>query len=314
MSTPVTDWAEQQRRAREQRGLRSAGPCLVCDEQTAYGSYSPHGLYDRYGNMWLDRQFKPGLRAGHIAAIEEGIDIGRARSALLGQFVCDACLQRLKELWPERAKERKVRWERELVEARTQEQERRFRRTWRMPNPGEFTVSSGRQEFLVRSLDQAKFVLTFRWRTCLSQKCVGNVPAQYVGLWVKGRLTAHYYGWQFGDGEDDDLQGDLFAPGIAFWLQHTFQRSLAKVEPDAVWRARPRPVCRRTHEGWAGLDTLHICNYGQGNEYPEPCVIQTIWPTGAVYAQLRNFQTTQQITEFAWEKLGVDVRERPSKC
>jgi hypothetical protein len=304
-TTWAADWERRKEEERQKLGLRSAGPCVVCDQQTAYSSHSHHGMYDRYGNKWLDRQFEPAERAGHIEAMTEGIDFTRTREALFRQFVCAVCRDRLEREWPQKARARHERHEEEWTAEEKRRDDERFRRTWRMPQPEEFTVASGQRQFLVRSLDKARSLLTFRWRTCLSQQCRGDVPAQRVGLWVKKRLCAHYYGWQL-DGED----GDLFGPGAASWLAMTFQRELLKIKPGAIWYARPNPQGRKTDYGWQGLDTLHICNYGQGLEYPGPCVIHTVWVNGTVYAQLWNFHTIQEVTEFAWERLGVSIRDR----
>ncbi len=275
---------------------RKSGPCLVCDRETAYGPYGYYCLYDRYGNEWLDRQFAGKTRAEHIEAIEEGAASGfnRTRTALFDQFVCGGCKARLKIQWPDRYERRKA----EAAKEQKRREQEQFRHTWRMPNPGEFPISSGRCEFLVRSFDRKPALLVFRWRTCMTKKCRGDVPAQSVGMWVRGRLCAHYHAWQF-DGE-----ADLFGPGIVFWIEKTFQSALAKMEPAAIWHARPRPDCRQE---WDGIGTFHNCHWEEGIQ---PCIIHTLWPNGAVYAQLRNFTTVAEIVEFGWESLNVEIREQ----
>jgi hypothetical protein len=280
--------------------LRSAGPCFVCDEATEYAWDVPQDKYRRYGNKWLDRQFKPRKRAEHIEAMEEGAYFNEA---LWAGFVCSQCKEAIQRDWPRRALERQERWEEAYQERSWHEEQERFRTTWRMPAADEFPITTGRREFLVRSLEKSKSLLTFRWGTCLTRQCRGNDPAQRVGLWVKNRLCAHYYGWDFGESERD-----LFGPGLAFWIEKNFQRDLLKVKPEAVWRARP-PIDQRDQE-WNGLQAIHICNYygPPEKEDPAPCVIQTIWPNGAAYAHLRRFNTVRQISEFVWESIGVHIQ------
>jgi hypothetical protein len=278
--------------------LRSAGPCLVCDEPTEYSLDVRYNMYRRYGNNWLDRQFKPRKRAEHINAMEEGHGF---HESLWDGFVCRECKEALEQDWPRREVERKERGEQERQERSKLAEAERFRTTWRMPDADEFPITDGRCEFLVRSFTKPDALLTFRWRTCLARQCRGNNPAQRVGLWVKNRLCAHYYAWDLGVGESD-----LFSWGILSWVEKTFQRELRKIEPEAIWRARP-PIDQRNGE-WNGLHAIHICDFGPRKEYPAPCVIQTVWPNGAAYAHLRNFRTTREIIDFVRKSIGVYIQ------
>lgn len=69
-----------------------------------------------------------------------------------------------------------------------------------------------------------------------------------VGMWVDGKLTAHYYGWNLQDIEvDDDIAGyfysseddwpteDLFARGFGRWIERTFQSRLPQLKSDQTW-------------------------------------------------------------------------------
>lgn len=296
-------WRQKQEQEREARGLKRAGPCLICDQEFNYG-HDHYGLYERGGKNWLDKQFAPQNREAHVEAIREGLRFDRTRKCVFLQFVCPICSVEVQLRWPEKDKLRRLKWEQEQIQREKAAAEYKFDNTWRKPDPGEFEIVSGRREFQVRSLDRRPIKLVFRWRTCVSQECCGRITAQSVGLWASGRLTAHYYGWQL-----PGCRGDIFGPGLAFWLEKTFQRDLTKISPTATWRAKGRPVGMRTDDGWDGLDSLHICNYGQGKEWPPPCLIHTVWPNGSIYAQLRNFHLLQEVVEFAWESLHVDIRE-----
>ena len=304
VSSDLDAFRMNRRREREERGLRLSGPCFVCRTETEYGGHDHYGLYSRGGNKWLDRQFEPDARTKHLEVFAEGIGFDRTRNALFNQFVCSACQDAARRQWPLKEKHRKEKWEQDRIQAERDRAETRFRNTWRTPGRNEFEISSGRRDFQVRSLDRRPMSVVFRWRTCVSKECLGDIPAQRVGMWVNKHLRAHYYGWEFGD-----AAGDLFGPGFAFWMETAFQRDLARLAPDATWYAKTKTlISRRTEEAWPGLDSLHICNVGQGQEYPTPCVIHTVWPNGSVYAQLRNFYILRDVVEFAWENLHVDIR------
>lgn len=307
MSTPSTDWEkwkQERRRERQERGLRLSGACLMCDRETPYGDGDHYGYYGRGGNAWLDKQFAEPLRSRHVEVFTEGVGFERVTNNLFDQFVCSACKTQARKMWPVKQAERQALWEQNRIEQEKQRAEYQFQSTWRKPERDEFEIASNRREFKARSLDRRPATIVFRWRTCTSKECRGSVPAQRVGMWVNGRLRAHYYGWEL-----KDERVDLFGAGLAYWIEDTFQRDLARLEPAAIWHAKGgRPSARRTEDNWDGLSALHICNYGQGQQDPEPCVIHTVWHNGSVYAQLRNFYRLSEVVEFAWESLHVDIR------
>jgi len=78
-------------------------------------------------------------------------------------------------------------------------------------------------------------------------------------------------------------------------LFYSGPNSLAELKPAIVWKARNPPSGQKL-EDWAV-------------SYPPACVGHTVWPDGQVYAQLRNFCTLKQVTEFAWKYLRVEIRE-----
>jgi hypothetical protein len=148
--------------------------------------------------------------------------------------------------------------------------------------------------------------------------CRGHSPAHLVALWADGRLSAHYYGWNLSDlGErrfeepeyDFEAPTDLFGPGLAVWVERTFQPELLKIEPTAVWTAKGQAIGRRMDSFWPGTDCIHSCWQGGPKQYPDPCVIRSIWIDGSAHAKLCNFFTVEQILQFAWESLGVDIRD-----
>jgi hypothetical protein len=161
--------------------------------------------------------------------------------------------------------------------------------------------------------DQRSTRLRFSWKTSGSEECRGNRPAHDVALQVGKRLCVRYSAWILDyepktDEWSEDAT-DLFGPGLAFWIEKTFQRFLVRVKPDAIWYAQNRPTGRRTEEGWEGIGSVHGCDHGRGPNYPSPCVIHTVWPNGSVYAQLRNFYTFESVEEFALESLDLAIRK-----
>ena len=205
---------QQRRLERQQMGLRISGPCLVCNQETDYGVYDYAGMYSRYGNKWLDRQFEPAKRAAHVKAISEGPPFNRTQEVLFRQFLCRACHNQVARQEEARRKERDERLaehraleEQKRVQEETASALRNFSKTWRYPEPQEFEIVSGCCQFKAHSLDHRPWSLVFRWRTCLSKVCIGHNPARRVGLWANKRLCAHYYGWEWED------QSDLLGPG-----------------------------------------------------------------------------------------------------
>lgn len=91
--------------------LRREGPCYVCGAPT---SYRYCGRHARYGDAWLDKQFRPFIRIPWLTQLWQG-DFwservcggkGILRDAL--NFTCPACLDALERAWGEREAQLKV--------------------------------------------------------------------------------------------------------------------------------------------------------------------------------------------------------------
>jgi hypothetical protein len=84
--------------------LRKEGPCYVCGEATAY-RYS--GYHGRYGDAWIDKWFRPEVRAVQSELLKSGLFLRqrvRDNNILrqLLKFVCRPCRDLMEDhLWPE---------------------------------------------------------------------------------------------------------------------------------------------------------------------------------------------------------------------
>jgi hypothetical protein len=124
-----------------------------------------------------------------------------------------------------------------------------------------------------------------------------------VGMWVDGKLTAHYYGWNLQDievdadiaryffsSEDDWPTEDLFSRGFCQWIERTFQSRLLRLEPDQIWKPG----------GFKELDT----------RVARPSTLRIDWLDGTRYVHLLPSLDLPEVAEWAAQNLGLCIEER----
>lgn len=107
--------------------LRKEGPCYVCGQPTPY-RYS--GYHIRYGDAWIDKWFRPAVRASQIEQLKSGAFLRqrvRDKNTLrqLLKFVCGPCRDDMEDrLWPEAEERQRTESQRRLEELRNLEAQR----------------------------------------------------------------------------------------------------------------------------------------------------------------------------------------------
>jgi hypothetical protein len=161
-----------------------------------------------------------------------------------------------------------------------------------MPRPGEFARVSGSTEFLA-TRGRSEATILFRWRTTNACKCRGKIPGAVVGMWVNGRLKAHYYGWNIPEVPNhyDHEAQDLFGKGIRLWLQKTFQRQLLKAAPTFRWAVTDASL----------PDVYHVND--------PPWLAHITWNTGERFAARGRLQTLNEAAEFTRDYLRMELAD-----
>jgi hypothetical protein len=166
--------------------LRKDGPCFICDHPTAYG-YS--GRHVRYGDEWIDKCFRPQVRASQIEQLKSGLFLrqhmqGQNTLRQLLKFVCPSCLTEMEDrLWPEAEARERAESQRRLEELRTFEAQRNPRR----PDCGVRLVMLNDREIEIRRGDCVIGMVDFdagssRLRVILGDAYLGTeVPHVWTG-------------------------------------------------------------------------------------------------------------------------------------
>jgi hypothetical protein len=106
------------------RFLRKNGPCYICDHPTAYGYSGYHG---RYGDEWIDKWFRPGVREAQAERLKSGAFLrGRVPDnntlRQLMKFVCLSCRNDMNNrLWPEANERERAESQRWLADLHSRE-------------------------------------------------------------------------------------------------------------------------------------------------------------------------------------------------
>jgi hypothetical protein len=226
---------------------RYFGPCLICEKETEYSPAS------HLSDEWLAKQFK---RRRMLLSILHGTapSYTSPSVAYIHTIVCAGCREECGKVraaaYADRAAEERQR-EKEAKEWKRKVEESWHARTyhyeWRDVTAKEVDPTPHAAEFRVVLPTSEVHQIVFRWRATAG-KCRGNSYLMKVGMWVDGKLAAHYHGWDLQDidvlqDNDHHLYGseekwptaDLFGGGFCRWIERAFQPNLLKVEPDLIW-------------------------------------------------------------------------------
>jgi uncharacterized protein YbaR (Trm112 family) len=292
------------------------GPCLVCGNETKYAGRN-------LDEQWLGKQFK---RREKLLTKLRGLGYQNESPSVqyIEMIVCPTCREECKvardtenrrQIAEEEAREAEKAARRE--QKKREAEQRKYHLTWREAAAGEFDPSKHSAEFRVSLHNLRPYVVSFRWRAT-GGKCRGDSPRNVVGMWVNGKLVAHYEAWDLEpfwieeasqdyqdwySGADDDndeaeYRSDVFAPGFREWIEREFQDRLLQLKPSATWR---------TGGSWP-LNTYSL------NGLQKPCVIHTQWIDDSIYAALfcdKDDMDLPRLSEFVARYLGLRI-EQPS--
>jgi hypothetical protein len=302
------------------------GPCLVCEQETEYRAhehlpYIPGTKWGGNGHAraattrwfneiceeWLQKQFKPKRRERLLKTLRIG---GRwsddtPNPETIEIIVCPTCREECRKL--REANCRRSVLEQEAKEERTKQQEARveYHTRWKRFTVGEVNRNKRSMQFRAVLPNFRVYEIAFRWRAT-SGEGRGDSPPNVVGMWVDGKLVAHYFGWNLRPleaGPDEDLIQltdfdlgndpeicDIFAPGFAIWIRREFQDHLCSLKPASIWRA-------------STPETLHLDG---------PRLVHTVWVDGRTYAALyldRWHTTIERVMDWALTNLELRIEE-----
>jgi len=291
-----------------------SGPCLACGREMEYDI----GTF-RFGGEeeWLEKQFA--RRDKLLKSLQKYYPESKTRSPGLGaieSIVCKACREEYEQLREADARRWQAAHEAEKERNKRERERFHYHNTWRDAKPGEFDRSKQSADFRAVLFNQRFYEITFRWRAT-DGDCRGDSPRNIVGMWVEGKLTAHYAAWNLKPYESDheethDYDGyvpdsydqdprydygaltrrwDVFGQGFCKWIEREFQSELLQIEPAFIWRAR-------------NADSLDTC------ELPSLSVIHTVWIDGSVYAQIKYDWDLKEVAAWALRHLGMRIEER----
>jgi hypothetical protein len=285
--------------------VKLSGPCLICEREMEYAKNWPTD------EEHARKQFDPKRRNRLIAKLRaDERDDNVPKVETIEGMVCPGCLPESRRLRAEANRKHQEAYERAQAtrtehDRRVAENQRARQRhyEWRKatakevarlePFSAEFRASFGGSKKVYRIL--------FRWSAAAGQ-CRGDAYLMRVGMWVDGKLTAHYHGWNLEDFETPDDEPvyhfseenwptqDVFAPGFCRWIEREFQPLLLKLKPDTVWKPG----------GYSDLDT----------QVRRPSTLLVRWLDGSGYVHLLPALDVPDVIDWAYRNLRLSVEKR----
>jgi hypothetical protein len=280
--------------------IKISGPCLVCEQEIQYA---------RRGHWPSDedharKQFEPKRRRALRARLRGERFNETPQVATIEAMVCPECRTDCAEAretaYRKDAAARAA--ENERVEKRRRESERHY--GWRTVSADEIDPKRHAAEFRVVFSNFELYEVLFRWRA-VPGKARGDSFLMRVGMWVDGRLTAHYYEWNLQplDGDDrvdrmfyasenDWPTSDLFGRGFCRWIERALQPRLLAIAHDQRWRPGQ----------YAELNA-EIPHFRPGTVLIE-------WHDGSRYVHVLPSQNLPLVAEWAQKNLDIRIEER----
>lgn len=275
------------------------GPCMVCGHEIEYG-YS--GKVSNYGTEWIAKQFEAPRLNQHLKTLHRGDSYnGPVKVETLEVFLCRDCrkaCQDSRTLVAEQDRERRRQAEEQHAKDYA---DWTYRTTWRKA-PEDLVRSEGIQRFEAMVRQGKTYAITFRWRLTPKCQCRGDDFGAVVGMWVDGKLAAHYYGWDLTSIEANEAtwnyygpdsppgreRRDRFAKGFRVWFQRAFQSDLVASTPDRAWSV-------------LGAKVIDF------NDLPENYLFHIVWHDGSRYARVGSFETISDAARFARKYLSMKL-------
>jgi hypothetical protein len=275
-----------------------SGPCLACEREIQYAQRWPAD--EEHARKQFDRKRRQ-ILLSQLRGERRG-DAPNART--IEGMVCSECRA-------EYSKAREAAYrkdaaakeaERQRVERRRLERQRHYE--WRTVSVAEIDPSPQSAEFRVVFPNFELCEVLFRWRA-VPGKARGDSYLMRVGMWVDGKLTAHYYEWNlqplddadrdepmFYASENDWPTSDLFARGFCRWIERALQPRLLLIAHDQHWRPGQ----------YAELNA----------EIPHfrPGTILIEWHDGSRYVHVLPSQNLPLVAEWAQKNLDIRIEER----
>jgi hypothetical protein len=301
---PAKDYGAVTIPAKEYTVTKIQGPCLVCQTREVEYVWPSDEEQAR-------KQFKPNRRERILQKLREGgWDDGRLpKVETFEGMMCPQCTAEFRKLREAAQQQRKMVARQE--EAKEQDRARRVDENriarvhhyeWRTVTAKEVDRTPHAAEFRAVFQNSATCQILFRWRA-VPGKCRGDSYLMKVGMWVDGRLTAHYHGWNLQDievdadiakyfytSEDDWPTEDLFSRGFCRWIERAFQPRLLRLKPDLIWK----PGSRKE------LNT----------QVYRPGTLLIEWGDGSRYVHVLPSLNLPVVAEWAEQKLGLRIEER----
>src|SRR5215471_4460412 len=147
----------------------------------------------------------PRRRSSLLHALHKGFDGNAPKVETIEGMVCPNCRAECQRL-------REAAYRQKQADDAAQKQRNEAKRIAHVNHYGWWTATAEDVDGTPHSAEfRAIFVnfevhdILFRWRA-VPGKCRGNSFLTRVGMWVDGKLTAHYYGWNLQWLEDDDYR------------------------------------------------------------------------------------------------------------
>jgi hypothetical protein len=272
------------------------GPCLVCQhEQIEYSRNWPSS------EEHARKQFIPKRRSSLLHALRTGFDGNAPKVETIVGMVCPNCRAECEKSQEAayRQKQADEAAESQKVKAKCIAHERHYE--WWTATAAEVDATPHSAEFRAVFANFEVHDILFRWRA-VPGKCRGTSFLTRVGMWVDGKLTAHYYGWNLQWLEDDDYRpfyvsednwptSDLFGAGFCHWIERAFQGKLRCLKPDQSWRVGQ----------FEELDS----RIGK-----RPGLVLIEWLDGTRYVHLVPSLNLPEVAEWADKRLELRIEER----
>lgn len=276
---------------------RINGPCIVCERQIEYPGPWPsteehaRKQFMRRRRDQILQKLRGGGRLGDVPKVET-----------IEGMACTQCRTECKQQREAAERQRQAEAQKKQREVEQKRLARLRHYEWRTATASDVDPTPQSAEFRAVFPNFEMHEILFRWHA-VPGKCRGDSYLMVVGMWVDGKLTAHYYGWnlqwldlneehQFYGSEDEWATEDLFGLGFCRWIERAFQPRLLRHKPDQTWAPG----------GYEELDTSVVRD--------RPGTVRIEWIDGSRYVHLLPSKNLPEVAEWAEKNLELRIEER----
>lgn len=275
------------------------GPCLVCETPIEYAYGWPRD------EEHARKQFTNPRRSQLLKRLrEDDLNNPAPKVGTVERMVCPSCKDECRQ-------QREATHRRKRIEKQAQEEKVEARRVacmahyeWRTAAAEEVNqIPPQSLEFRAVFANFELHEILFRWRA-IPGKARANSYLMKIGMWVDGKLVAHYYGWNlqhfdeksrdemFYTSENDWPTEDLFGLGFCRWIERAFQPQLLRLNPDHSWRP-----------GQYGELQTELSRF-------RPGTVRIKWLDGSSYVHILPSKNLPLVAEWAAKHLELSIEER----